>query len=978
MGFSVWNALTIVIVIVILFIYRQLDFKNRSLEKVKRFADKVMDQLAGTVEERSREIKDLAIELDVNVKTGREALKRVREVEQSLSEKASTIETIESRISSYDQVLGELAGMTGRVDENLRRIHEESEFVDRVSHSIADASAHLDRLEKRIPDLEADMSARNASALEELRAEYARRMDEQLGTVLSRTEDVDRRVQDFSTYLGRLEARRDSSERDSMERMRGATDEQELRLKGAAAELEAKVGVYLSSSEVGILQKVEKRFQEHEGELDYRFKKLHDVDADIVVMEQNLRALMATVQARVGDEFRSYAKAAEEERAAERARADAEIASFWTRHREIEEGLAALKSKAYQDVSEKLKVFEDEFFTDLRKRSEDLATRLTEWQNGIQERMQAVGRSADQDRKALEERYAAELARGLEETTRTTLDAQRKVESQVADFELQIRGRVDAAEDTVRGFGESLKEEIERTREEAMALFREQAGELETAVGADVERTNRDVAQALARQRADVESSRKELFDLLEATKADVTVGQARIVQQLKESEVEARERVQLLKSELDATVGSLRSEFTAQRDDLVVGTNEERMRLRNELEEISGRTRELHEDLDRKTEGALGAFRKELETFEIEHRRRSNEFQADVEKRVRSFRTLLDGVRDKAEAMQQKMFGKIEESYNLLSVSLDDLDKRLKSFTAQTKIFERADNLRIVLEGNIDTLKGEIANLQAQRKDVHDLETQLLQTRRLAEDVSQKLAKFAADRRRIDEMDGDFRRLLSLSREIDLKLQTVTASHDALQEVQARIRGLEELEQTVETRFERLEKKKSIIDTTAEGVQKNFQTLESLEHSLEAVRPQILGFADDLTAMREKIGFLEANKDKTDLVVSRMGDIDGILGSLEERIVKLQTAREWLARTETRLEEIGKQAQDQVRLLETLVKAELPKGRKEEGAPPRDKRETVVKLARQGWSASEIARVTHLSRGEVELILELAPKTAG
>lgn len=978
MEFSVWNAVTIVVVVLILFIYRQLDSKNRSLEKVKRFADKVMDQLAGTVEERSREIKDLSIELDVNVKTGREALKRVREVEQALSEKASAIETIESRISGYDQVLGELAGMTSRVDENLRRIHEESEFVDRVSHSIADASAHLDRLEKRIPEIEQQMSGRNSAGLEELRAEYARRMDEQLGTVLSRTEDVDRRVQDFSTYLGRLEGRGESSERESVERMRAAADGQETRLRGAAAELEQKVGEFVSTSEVGILQKVEKRFQDYEGELDYRFKKLHDVDADIGVMEQNLRGLMATVEARVGDEFRAYAKEAEGERAAQRARVDEEIASFWARHREIEEGLAGLKSKAYQDVSEKLKVFEDEFFADLRKRSEDLAARLTEWQNGVEERMQALGRSATQDRKALEERYAAEFARGLEETTRTTLEAQRTVEGQVADFELQIRGRVEAAEDTVRGFGESLKGEIERTREGAMALFREQAGELQSTVGADVEKTNREVAQALARQRADMESSRKELLDLLEATRADATVGQARIVQQLKESEVEARERVQLLKGELDATMGSLRSEFAAQRDDLVVGTNEERMKLRNDLEEISSRTRELHEDLGRRTEGALGAFHKDLETFEIEYRRRSNEFQADVEKRVRSFRTLLDGVRDKAEAMQQKTFGKIEESYNLLSVSLDDLDKRLKSFTAQTKVFERADNLRIVLEGNIDTLKSEIANLQAQRKDVHDMETQLLQTRRLAEDVSQKLAKFAADRRRIDEMDGDFRRLLSLSREIDLKLQTVTASHDALQEVQARIRGLEELEQTVESRFERLEKKKSIIDSTAEGVQKNFQNLESLENSLEAVRPQILGFAGELAAMRDKIGFLEANKDKTDLVVSRLGDIDGILGSLEDRIVKLQIAREWLARTETRLEEIGKQAQDQVRLLETLVKAELPKGRKEEGAPPRDKRETVVKLARQGWSASEIARVTHLSRGEVELILELAPKTAG
>jgi chromosome segregation ATPase len=978
MGFTVGNAVTIVLVLLILYIYRQLDSRNRSLDKVKRFADKVMDQLSRSVEERSREIKDLAIELDVNVKTGREALKRVREVEQSLGEKASAIETIENRINGYDQVLGELAGMTTKVDENLRRIHEESEFVDRVAHSVAEASSQLDRVQKRIPELEQEMRGQNAAGLDEVRAACIRAVDEQLGTVLSRIEDVDRRVKDYSAYLGRLEARSESVEREGLQRMRSSVEELELRLKGAAGEVAKSVEELVSSNEVGLLQKVEARFHEHEGELEYRFKKLQDVHVDIGVMEKNLRDLMATVENRVTEEFRASAAIAGAERAAEKQRAETEIAEFWARHQEIEEGLATLKSKAYQDVSEKLKVFEDDFFADLRKRSEDLASRLSEWQAGLEERMQTLGRAAEQDRQAVEERYAAELAQGLGETTRSALEAQRKIEVQLGDFESQIRGRIEGAEDTIRGFEESLKAEIERTRAEALGLFRKQVEELHGAVGVEVEKTNRDATQALARQAAEMEAARKELLDLLEATKAEVAVGQARIAQQLKESESDARERAQVLKGELDATVASLKGEFAAQRDDLVVGTNEERMKLRNELDEIAARTRELHEDLGKRSEGALGAFRKDLESFEIEHRKRSNEFQAEVEKRVRSVRALVDGVRDKAEATQQKAFGKIEEGYNQLSVGLDDLDKRLKGFTAQTRIFERADNLRIVLEGSIDTLKTEMANLQAQRKELHDMETQLLQTRRLAEDVSQKLNKFAADRRRIDDMDEDFRRLLSVSREIDMKLQTVTASHDALEEVQARIRSLEDLEQTVEARFDRLEKKKTILDSTAEGVQKNFQSLESLESSLESVRPQIAGFAGELAAMRDKIGFLEANKGKTDLVVSRMSEIDGILGTLEDRIGKLQTAREWLARTETRFEEVGKQAQDQVRLLETLVKSELPKGRKEEGAPPRDKRETVVKLARQGWSAAEIARVTHLSRGEVELILELQPKTAG
>ena len=105
------------------------------------------------------------------------------------------------------------------------------------------------------------------------------------------------------------------------------------------------------------------------------------------------------------------------------------------------------------------------------------------------------------------------------------------------------------------------------------------------------------------------------------------------------------------------------------------------------------------------------------------------------------------------------------------------------------------------------------------------------------------------------------------------------------------------------------------------------------------------------------------------------VGKLEAIIAELEGRLEKAQSSREWMARTETRFEEIGRQAQEQVRLLESILKAETKKEKGERGAPPLDKRETVIKLSHQGWSVQEIARVTQLSRGEVELILELAPK---
>ena len=89
-----------------------------------------------------------------------------------------------------------------------------------------------------------------------------------------------------------------------------------------------------------------------------------------------------------------------------------------------------------------------------------------------------------------------------------------------------------------------------------------------------------------------------------------------------------------------------------------------------------------------------------------------------------------------------------------------------------------------------------------------------------------------------------------------------------------------------------------------------------------------------------------------------------------------MQQARDWLARTETRLQEVSNQAQEQVKLLGTLLK-DGKKGddSSSEGAPSMGARDVVTRLAHQGWSVDEIARATKLSKGEVELILEIIPR---
>ena len=88
-----------------------------------------------------------------------------------------------------------------------------------------------------------------------------------------------------------------------------------------------------------------------------------------------------------------------------------------------------------------------------------------------------------------------------------------------------------------------------------------------------------------------------------------------------------------------------------------------------------------------------------------------------------------------------------------------------------------------------------------------------------------------------------------------------------------------------------------------------------------------------------------------------------------------MQKAREWLARAETRFEEINRKAQEQVKLIGTLLKDGEKTAKKGKAASPLEQRDVVTKLAHEGWSIQQISQATKLSRGEVELILELSPR---
>ncbi len=1051
MIFSIGNIITILVVLLILLIYRQIDKGNRSLEKVKKYSDRVVKNLSDFIDEKTSEIKNLSIEIQVNLKTGKELLNKIREVESRLKEKGNNISIIEGKISTYDVALKELVDMTGRVDENLKRLHNESKFVDSVFDKIKSLNAQVSKLESSIPAIEERILSDNRENLERVKGEIEREFSTKADEVVAQIEDSEKRVKDFSVYLTRLEARREELERETVENLQKIFEKFEAEARGKrtlllqefvasvkrvlseveergreftkkldtfvnmaekkyaklnedfkasalqikdeyAKEIEnkreefsnvVKSGESLSDSIFGKLkekienseqnaigkiedlerrvessfgrvnseisqydgkvrealeeiegklnstvEEINNRLGEYEEEVRYKFEKLESSSVDIEALEESLREAMDKVTEKIQGDFESFTKYLEERRKEEEQRAEEEMNALRIEMEKLEKGLSDLKAKAYQDVSEKLKVFEDEFFKDLKARSESMEESIKSWQSDFEGRLLELETTYSSRREELEVKYTDELKSKLEEIRANVESDLDRMEENIEKFEAALRSRVTDSESEVRSFSEGLRREVEKIKEEALKLFNNEM------------------------------TSLRERFGLAMAN-----------------SERENQIKLQEIRENVDSIIQSIRDNFASQRDSLIVKTSEERTALKNELESIAEGINNLKTELDSKTQSSLANLKKSLDAFQIDFQKRIMDFQSEVESKISDYRNLLSDAKEKGESMQKKLFGRIEDSYKNLSRNLSEIEKKLKEFISQTKIFDRADTLKAALSNDIEIMREEIDKLKAQRHEIQAIEIELGKTRKLADEVNAKFTRFLSEKRRIDAMEGDFKKLLNISKDIDIKLENVTSSHDTLQEIQARIRSLEDLEKIVESRYERLEKKKDIIESTIEGIDKNFGALEKLEKGLSSVGNELNEFTEKLVGLKKQVEILAVNKEKADSVVEIISNIDDTLEELEIRMEKLQKAREWLAKTETRLENIGKQAEEHVRLLESLIKAEGSDNGEDRGAPPQDKRETVIKLAHQGWSVKDIAAVTKLSRGEVELILEIAPK---
>jgi chromosome segregation ATPase len=203
--FTLGNILTLGIVGLVLVLYRQLDRQNHALNKVHRYADKLKIDLADFVAEKEAAVRDYGISLDVQQKSAKELMKRLQMTNEELALKAAAVAKIDERINAYDSSLEELVRMTGRVQENLNRIREESAFVEQVNKRVGEAKEKFVALDKGLGDIEQRFERENTDFLEKTAQSLTAGLESQILDLQAAAEGIIRRIEQGRAAIDQAE-----------------------------------------------------------------------------------------------------------------------------------------------------------------------------------------------------------------------------------------------------------------------------------------------------------------------------------------------------------------------------------------------------------------------------------------------------------------------------------------------------------------------------------------------------------------------------------------------------------------------------------------------------------------------------------------------------------------------------------------------------------------------------------------------------
>jgi hypothetical protein len=602
-----------------------------------------------------------------------------------------------------------------------------------------------------------------------------------------------------------------------------------------------------------------------------QFRQLSGIANDASRLEEELRRSMQDATNRVNGDFTRFGQEINGTWEAAYGEFNGKLLTMREELAGLDKDLAGIREKAAENVSTKLKVFEDEFVSGLDKRGDEIEHQLAAWQETLDKRLELIAADSETKRQKVEVRITEDVKKTITAQGEKLVSDLERLKAETAAFEEGIREEMRGADESRKSFSEQLDRNLEELKIAA-------ENELKTKIG---------------------------------------------------QYNLSVSETIRLSQRELESQI-----------HDLATDSNDH-------IASVKSTSEDFHKSIE-EWQNQYNARMRELDDAMEEARRRNREFASENDERITAARSSMDEIR--------------------------------KEIAAQTKLFDRTDTLKAELDHHVEDMSGNIDRLLQLKNEIALFENQFIQIKRLEDDVNAKMTRFLSEKRRIEVMENDFNRLLQTSQSVEEKLTHVSNSDDELQTMQVKLHRLDDAIKETEEKYQRVERKNKALQETNDGIDRNFKSLQEGEQTIKKLESTMDSLKTDMESIEHSVETLSAKNEMAREAAEKLSTLDESVQWLEKRITEMNVAREGLARLATELQNLDKDAQTQLKLTRSML-GEMGKstGRSgkppDEGAPPPRDRENIIRLKRQGWSVEEIARSMKISKGEVELILELGPK---
>ncbi len=932
---------------------------------------------------------------------------KVQEARDSLEAVSSKIDGLEEHFleknaaalsSVREDVMAGLKDSIDEIDAKIQKaMHDAEEVEVRAQENLQRIYDNLlSKAADRAESLEGQMFEKLKFQAEERLEQYKDATDASANNLLEQTKEslaesqqlvknfkaewkisADSMMQKAQSELEALAART----REEYEKMKG---EHEESLKERSAEqiaffqkLKADTDNVAETS-AKIIESASKQLQDVEGKLegfnkeaDGQFARLRGLLNELPLIDSRIQASIADIEEKSSAALELFTQEQNTRRDRFEAAFNVRSESLMGKLQNLESSIAELKNHAYANISEKVKIFENDFFGDLKARADAMNAEMNSWQTTLEQRLSAISEESEAIRANAEAKYTEELKARLANLEEGLREHSAKAEAHLREVEKTMRDKLDENSAEVKSFADQYREDFQKAKESAEAFARR-----------EIQVHSANIQETLRVKQLEIESRYKEFINALNTEKDSAESIINRMREIISDWQRKNEKAVEAASHEIEAKISDFRessaaiianveanaqSEFSAAVTR--IGTDTESLRI--SVDELREKIASAGEDLDKRSEAALDNFSKLFDELSKRIESQTREAKEQSENTTLSLKAQGAEISASLEETRQKLFKKIQNDIDTLSEALEEISEKQKDFVENTRIFSRADELRSSLENSVEKLKIEVGNLSVYEEEMTRLKSQYQQIREMSNDADEKVSTILNEKKRIDSIESSFNILLDASAKTTEKVSEMTRTRDEVLDYQARLRRFEESIEKMNERYDRVERKSLTIDQTLASADKAFESIKELEKSLKEFRERSASMPVDLDAIQSKMNVLLNSAERVGEIESKITQLESELSDTEKRTKRIQDDRKAFVNMEKRLINLKTEADKAIGLFRTLSKPDVRSFRKDDGAPSFERRAYVKELKHKNWTIDEIAQSMKLSKAEVELILD-------